>query len=257
MAPRSLKPLDDQSSTAARLQLAVASQNIAAAVPDPETMGNERGAASHQIAPRHPGAAVAEFFGGRPAGRQVLHIDGPRDRGRQAEKKANNNNILHAQTGSPFLADESCRRLNNCLPSYAVPGYPAREQHKAKFPRWLAGALSPAHRCGLAQSDWTRQAFLDTGCELHDPQLQAIWPVGVPVDCGALNCGSSVCNQINCDSDRAEAVASCGNPRGSSATLVSAPQSMQRNTHSSCPLCGSTAATCMFSLQRRQVGRSW
>src|SRR5580700_130448 len=62
----------------ARLQLAIPPQHIAAAVPDPEAMGHQRGAAAHHIAPGHAGTAIAKSFGGGPAGCQILHVDGCR-----------------------------------------------------------------------------------------------------------------------------------------------------------------------------------
>jgi hypothetical protein len=76
----------------------------------------------------------------------------------------------------------------------------------------------------------------------------------VAVRASAGDQGSGGRDQINCHSEAA--VANCGDAKGSIATLVSAPQPMQRKTHSSCASWGSTWATCMFSLQRRQVGRS-
>ena len=63
-------------------QLAIPLEDIAAAVPHPKAMGRQRSAASEQIAPGHAPAAITELGGGRPARGQVLHIEGPGDRGR-------------------------------------------------------------------------------------------------------------------------------------------------------------------------------
>jgi hypothetical protein len=63
------------------LQLAVPLEDIATAVPDPETVGGKCSAAAEEIAPVHATGAVAEPSGSGLAGSEILQIDGMRDRG--------------------------------------------------------------------------------------------------------------------------------------------------------------------------------
>jgi hypothetical protein len=128
----------DQPGSAARLQLAVPLEDIAAAVADLKAVGNECGAAAHQIAPGHAAIAIAEPGGGGPAGRQILHVDRPRDRARQTEEKTTGDNILHAQTAPPFFADgfspaNLARRLETLLTVWGPPWLPCRQTTQSQI----------------------------------------------------------------------------------------------------------------------------
>jgi hypothetical protein len=61
--------------------LAVPLEDIAAAIPDPETVGGKRSAAAEEIAPVHAAGAVTKSNGSGPAWSEILQIDGLRDRG--------------------------------------------------------------------------------------------------------------------------------------------------------------------------------
>src|SRR4030081_3462428 len=88
------------------LQLAVSLENIATAVPNPEAMGRERGAAAHQIAPVHAAGSVAVAGGSRRARSQILHIEGPGKGGREGEECKAEHDVLHPGS-SPFLPPDS------------------------------------------------------------------------------------------------------------------------------------------------------
>src|SRR6202043_2456194 len=76
-------------------QLAVALEDIAAAVPHLKAMGHKRSAAFEQIAPAHAAIAVAEPGSGRSARSQVLHVDGPSNRAREHEENEAGHDVLH------------------------------------------------------------------------------------------------------------------------------------------------------------------
>jgi hypothetical protein len=61
--------------------LAVPLEDIAAAIPNPETVGGKRCAAAEEIAPVHAAGVVTEPSGSGPARSEILQIDGLRDRG--------------------------------------------------------------------------------------------------------------------------------------------------------------------------------
>jgi hypothetical protein len=70
-------------------QLPVLPQHRAALVAHAPTMGGERCAAAHQIAPSHAAGTVAPSRRGRPAWRKLGKIDGPGGGVGKSEKRPN------------------------------------------------------------------------------------------------------------------------------------------------------------------------